>query len=165
MKKIIYVAFLLLSVNSLFAQDYTHSLGIRLGSGYYDNVGIAYKTFVTDAGAIEADLGFRGYNKHGYKWTNVSLAGAYQHHFPIGKIENFNWFVGGGLVLANSFSDYDERDGVSLGIFPTGGVEYRLKNAPFVFSADIRPTFHIVEANDYHNSTYVNAGLTARYVF
>lgn len=164
MKKLSYLLMFFIS-STLFAQDYNNSIGLRFGSGYYDNIGVAFKTFITEQGAIEADLGFRNYSHHNYSWTNVSLSGAYQHHFPIGKIENFKWFVGGGIVLANSFSDHADREGFNFGIYPTGGVEYKLKNAPFVFSADIRPTIHVVEAYNYYDNVYVNAGITARYTF
>jgi hypothetical protein len=165
MKKLSSLLLLLTATTPLFAQDYDSSIGFRLGSGYYDQIGIAFKGFITEQGAIEADLGFKSYSNSNHSWTNVSISGAYQHHFPIGEIDNFNWFIGGGIVLANSFSEYNDREGFNLGIYPTGGVEYKLKNAPFVFSADIRPTIHIVEAYNYYHNTYFNTGLTARYIF
>src|SRR5690606_29933499 len=145
--------------------DYKYSIGIRLGSGYYDVVAAAFKTFINEPAALEFDLGIRPYSGWA-KRTNLSLSGAYQHHFPIGDIEGFKWFVGGGLVLSNTFSDVDGIKGFNAGIFPTGGVDYKLKNAPFAFSADLRPTIHIVNGSDYgYNSFYANGGLTARYVF
>jgi len=165
MKKLICSIALIMSATSLFAQDYKNSIGLRFGSGYYDAVGVAFKGFVSKDGAIEADLGFKSYSNRHHSWTNASLTGAYQHHFPIGKIENFKWFVGGGIVFANSFSNHHDREGFNLGIFPTGGVEYKLKNAPVVFSADIRPTIHVIEAYDYYHNTFFNTGITARYTF
>lgn len=141
--------------------DYKNSIGIRLGSGYYDAVAAAFKTFISEPAALEFDLGIRPYSN----WTNLSLSGAYQHHFPIGTIEGFKWFVGGGAVLSNTFSSHDNIGGFNAGIFPTGGVDYKLKNAPFAFSADIRPTITIVNGYDHYNSFYANGGITARYVF
>ncbi len=148
-----------------FAQDYKGSIGIRLGESYYDVVGVAFKTFISEPGALEFDLGFRPRSVAGEKWTNLSFSGAYQHHFPIGNIEGFKWFVGGGAVLANTFSDYEYYKGFSAGIFPTGGVDYKLKNAPFAFSADVRPTIHVVKASGYYSGFYFNGGVTARYTF
>ena len=145
--------------------DYKNSIGIRLGSGYYDVFAAAFKTFISEPAALEFDLGVRPHSVAGYNWTSLSLSGAYQHHFPIASIEGFQWFVGGGLTLSNTFSEWDDRSGFNAGIFPTGGVDYKLKNAPFAFSADIRPTITIVSGYDYYNSFYANAGLTARYVF
>lgn len=168
MKKILLLASLLLA-SGAFAQDYKNSIGVRLGSGVYDVVGVSYKTFITQPGALEFNLGIRPYSHSAgnwkHKWTNVSLSGAYQHHFPIGDIDGFKWYVGGGLVIANSFSNNDYYTGLSVGLFPTGGVDYKLKNAPFAFSVDLRPTVHVVEAYDYYKGFYFNGGVTARYVF
>ena len=168
MKKILLMASLFFA-SGAFAQDYKNSIGVRLGSGVYDIIGASYKTFISQPGALEFNLGIRPYshsaNSWKHKWTNVSLSGAYQHHFPIGDIDGFKWYVGGGLVIANSFSKNDYYTGLSIGIFPTGGVDYKLKNAPFAFSVDLRPTVHVVEAYDYYNGFFFNGGVTARYVF
>ncbi len=165
MKKITLVLAAVLFAGSSFAQDYKNSIGIRLGSGYYDVASLAFKTFISAPAALEFDLGFDTDKFGGDSFTNVSLSGAYQHHFPIGNVEGFKWFVGGGAVLSNTFSDYDAVKGFNVGIFPTGGVDYKLKNAPFAFSADIRPTIHIVNGAGYYNGFYANGGLTARYTF
>ena len=177
MKKFIAALFLFASATWVNAQDFKLSLGFRFASSDYDSYGVAYKFFVSKPGAIEVDLGFgthkESYYGHGHKhkWNNVSLSGAYQHHFPIGNVKNFKWFVGGGLVLVNSDSNHGHHghahddEGFGVGIFPNGGVEYRLKKAPFVFSADLRPTFYVAEPHDYFNDSYVNVGVTARYVF
>jgi len=148
--------------------DYKNSIGLRFGGGYYDLVGAAFKTFISEPAALEFDLGVKpsiGYGVYSDGITNLSLSGAYQHHFPIGTIEGFKWFVGGGAIIANTFSDYDDWSGVSVGIFPTGGVDYKLKNAPFAFSADVRPTAHFVKSYGGINGFLFNGGLTARYVF
>lgn len=163
--KLTFIALLAAFGLNASAQDYKNSIGIRLGSGHYDVIAASYKTFVTQPGALEFNLGIRPHSVGPYNWTNVSVAGAYQHHFQIADIEGFKWFVGGGLMLSNTFSDYDDRTGFNMGIFPTGGVDYKLKNAPFAFSADIRPTFSIVRGYKYYDGFYANGGLTARYVF
>jgi len=151
---------------SLFAQsDYKQSIGLRLGSGYYDVASAAYKTFLNDAAALEFNLGIRPYGVAGYRWTNVSASGAYQHHFDIKAVDGLKWFVGGGVVVSNSFSNFDDRKGVNVGLFPTGGADYKFAKIPLAVSADIRPTFHIVEAYDYYRGFYPNAGVSARYTF
>lgn len=157
--------FAVFSLSVSAQSDYKNSIGIRLGSGYYDVFSAAFKTFISEPAALEFDLGIRPYSIVGSKWTNVALSGTYQHHFPIANIEGFKWFVGGGAILSNTFSDFDDRRGFNVGIYPTGGVDYKLKNAPFAFSADIRPTIHVVSGYDYYNSFYANGGVTARYVF
>ncbi|MGC4232395.1 MAG: hypothetical protein QM594_05395 [Niabella sp.] len=150
----------------LFAQsDYKQSIGLRLGSGYYDVASAAYKTFMNNASALEFNLGIRPYSAGSYKWTNVSASGAYQHHFDIKPVEGLKWFIGGGVVVSNSFSNFDDRQGLSVGLFPTGGADYKFKKIPLAVSADVRPTFHVVEAYKYYNSFYPNAGVSARYTF
>lgn len=165
MKKFTLALAALLVAGASQAQDYKNSIGIRLGNGHYDVVGVAFKTFIKAPAALEFDLGFNPDSRGSVDMTSVSFSGAYQHHFPIGTIDGFKWFVGGGAVLANTFSDFDGYDGFSAGIFPTGGVDYKLKNAPFAFSADVRPTIHVVKGSYYDNGVYFNGGVTARYTF
>lgn len=175
MKKIFATVVLFAAALQGNAQDFTHSLGFRFASGPYDNAGIAYKVFVTKPGALEFDLGFGNRKYHGEKASSWSIAGAYQHHFPIGDIKNFKWFVGGGLLVANTDSHHYNAGGTDVAIYPVGGVEYRLKKAPFVFSADLRPTFHLtdnyeVNYHGHHHHSHIdnpffNFGVTARYVF
>lgn len=165
MKKITLLLAAVLFIGSSFAQDYKNSIGIRLGSGHYDVAAVAFKTFITQPGALEFDLGIRPHSRGNNDWVNLSFSGTYQHHFPIGDIQGFKWFVGGGAILSNTFSDYEDSKGFSAGIYPTGGVDYKLKNAPFAFSADIRPTIHVVNGAGYYNGFYANGGVTARYTF
>ena len=165
MKKFTLALVALLVAGASQAQDYKNSIGIRLGNGHYDVVGVAFKTFISQPGALEFDLGINPDTHGSYDLTSVSLSGGYQHHFPIGSIQGFKWFVGGGAVLANTFSDWEDYKGFSAGIFPTGGVDYKLKNAPFAFSADVRPTIHVVKGSYYDNGVYFNGGVTARYTF
>jgi len=150
---------------SLFAQsNYKRSIGVRLGSGYYDVIAAAYKTFITKPGALEFDLGIRPYNAHD-DWVNVSFSGAYQHHFDIKPVKGLKWFIGGGIVTSNSFSSNKDYRGFNLGIFPTGGVDYKFSKIPLSVSADIRSTIHIAEAYDYYDTFYQNVGVSARYTF
>lgn len=151
--------------------SYKNAIGARLSGGYYDVFAASFKTFLSDQGALELNLGFRPYsgyhyNNSSYNWFNLSFSAAYQHHFPIADIEGFRWFVGGGISAYNSFSDYDAYRGFGLGLFPTGGVDYKFTKIPLNVSADIRPTFMIVEPYDYYNRFYAgNVGIAARYTF
>ena len=153
-------------VNAQDGSDYKRAIGIRAGGGYYDIVAGSFKTFVTDPGAIELNLGFRPYGYGAYSWFNLSASASYQHHFPIGSIEGFKWFVGGGVVAYNTFSKYDDYKGFGLGLFPTGGVDYKFGNIPLNVSADIRPTIGIIKPYSYYNSFYLgNVGASVRYTF
>jgi len=153
------------ATTGLFAQsNYKHSIGVRLGSGQYDVIAAAYKAFITKPGALEFDLGIRPYDVHD-EWVNVSFSGVYQHHFDIKPVPGLKWFIGGGMVVANSFSDNKEYDGFNMGIFPTGGADYKFSKIPLSVSADIRTTINIVEANHDHDNFYQNVGVSARYTF
>lgn len=149
--------------------DYRNSVGLRLSvNPYYDTFGATFKTFISESAALQFDLGIKpSYRLGGYTYdvTRLSLAGAYQHHFPIANVDGLKWFVGGGAVLANSFSDYDPSKGFVLGLFASGGADYKLKNAPFAFSAEFRPTAHLVRPDIGIPSFVANGGVTARYVF
>ncbi len=166
LKLIFTVVFAYASI-SLFAQSssYKQSIGVRLGSGYYDAAAAAYKTFITKPGALEFDLGIRPYSRHANDWVNVSFSGVYQHHFDIKPVEGLKWFIGGGVVVANSFSDNKDRRGFNLGLFPTGGADYKFAKIPLSVSADIRPTINVTEAYDYYDRVYPNFGVSARYTF
>lgn len=160
------VVFALSTVNAQDGGDYKNVIGLRAGGGYYDIVAASYKTFVTEPGAIELNLGFRPYGYGSYSWFNLSASASYQHHFPIGNIEGFRWFVGGGLTAFNTFSSYNDYRGFGLGVFPTGGVDYKIGNIPLNVSADIRPTIALIKPYDYYNGFYAgNFGASVRYTF
>lgn len=178
MKKVmIYASVVLLlsaSISKLNAQDgggdYKRGIGLRLGAGYYDLAAVSFKTFITKPGAIELNLGFRPetyYYVNSYNQFNLSFSAAYQHHFPIGSVEGLKWFVGGGLTAYNTFSSNKDYSGFGLGVFPTGGADYKFSNIPLNVSADFRPTFNVVKPDYYYRSTFTanNLGVSARYTF
>lgn len=173
------VAFLLslnmLKVSAQEGGDYKRGIGLRAGGGYYDLIAASFKTFVTKPGAIELNLGFRPYAGvySTYNQFHLSFSASYQHHFPIGSVEGLRWFVGGGATAYNTFSSNKDLAGFGLGLFPTGGVDYKFGNIPLNVSADFRPTFAIVRP-DYYGYSYFNAynrfyagnvGASVRYTF
>ncbi|HRP33383.1 MAG TPA: hypothetical protein PKV73_15905 [Agriterribacter sp.] len=170
MKKLLFLLFVTATISiSLNAQDgssYTKGIGLRVGGGYYDLVSASFKAFVTEPGAIEVNIGFRPYGYVGYSWVNLSGSVSYQHHFPIGSVEGLRWFVGGGVTAYNTFSSDDYYRGFGLGVFPTGGVDYKFGNIPLNVSADFRPTIALIKPYEYYSSFYAgNAGVSARYTF
>lgn len=173
MKKLVCVICMLICLAiASQAQDgsYKNAIGGRLSTGYWDAIAASYKTFLSDQGAIELNLGFRPYSGS-RDWVNVSFSAAYQHHFPIGKIEGFRWFIGGGISAFNSFSSNSDYAGFGLGIFPTGGVDYKFPGIPLNVTADIRPTILLVDPldgiyKDYYQQFYAgNLGVAVRYTF
>ncbi len=148
----------------LSQSNYQSAVGMRVSGGYYDLFSASYKTFITEPGAIELNAGFRNYSIPGFSWFNLSASASYQHHFNIEPVEGLRWFIGGGLVAVNSFSSYSSYSGFGLGIFPTGGVDYKFAGIPLNLSADLRPTISLIKPNGYYSGFYLgNAGLSARY--
>ena len=140
--------------------DYKAGIGLRFSGSYYDAISASFKLFVSEPSAFEFNAGARHFS---YGRTNVSASAAYQYHFPIGNIEGFKWFVGGGLTVLNSFADDDVYDeGFGLAVFPTGGVEYKF-NFPLAVSADFRPSLYL--ANPYDEDFNPNFGIAARWTF
>ncbi len=167
MKKIInlFIFVTIFSVAANAQSDYKSAIGLRFGSGYYDLVSATYKTFISEPGAIELTLGFRGYGVPGYSWFNLAVSGAYEHHFDIKPVDGLKWFLGAGVIASNTFSSYDTYSGVGLGIFPTAGVDYKFASIPLNLSVDIRPTFNIIDPYAGYNRFYGNGAFAARYTF
>jgi hypothetical protein len=167
MKKRAFIFMVVLSAGlSGFSQSkYQSAVGIRVGSGYADVVSASYKTFIGESpSAVEFNLGIKpGYGA--YDVFNLSLAATYQYHFPIAPVDGLQWFIGGGLIGYRSFSSYSGYRGFGLGIYPTGGVDYKFGNIPLNLSADLRPTIRIAapEFYDYSNFYFGNFAVSARY--
>ncbi len=170
MKKVLLSFAMAIGIMSANAQStYNSAIGGRIG-GYYDLISGSYKTHITEPGALEFNLGFRGYRGGGIDWVTVAFSAAYQHHFPIKPVPGLRWYVGGGLTAYNSFSDYDGLKGFGLGVFPTGGIDYKFEKIPLNLSADVRPTIGVVDPFDapgykYRSFRGDNFGISARYTF
>ena len=169
MKKSIFILVsALLAVVSGFSQSkYQSAAGLRIASGYADVISASFKTFIGESpSAVELNLGLKpGYGN--YDVFNLSLSASYQYHFPIAQVDGLQWFVGGGLIGYRSFSSYSQYRGFGLGIFPTGGIDYKFAAIPLNLSADLRPTIRIAapEYYDYSNFYFGNFGVSARYTF
>jgi hypothetical protein len=155
-----------------YAQDptYKSAIGGRLSSGYYDLISASYKTFITDPGALEFNLGFGNKSYTGLDWVTVAFSAAYQHHFDIKPVPGLRWFVGGGLTAYNSFSSEKDFRGFGLGIFPTGGIDYKFGNIPLNVTADVRPTLSLADPYPDYYKGYDkfyggNVGVSVRYTF
>lgn len=148
-------------INAQRGGNYKTALGIRFGNTYYDAFSFSYKNFTTKNGALELNVGFgsRGYDD--YSASTMQFALGYQWHFDF-PVEGLKWFVGGGATLFNTFSDGEKYSGFGFGIFPTGGIDYKVNSIPLNLSFDLRPTF-LIASPSYYNSAYSNVGLAIRY--
>ncbi|HVY74726.1 MAG TPA: hypothetical protein VG890_07845 [Puia sp.] len=167
MKKFLFAAALI----SFFAfgakaqSTYQSAIGARLGTGYADLLSASYKTFLAESpSAIEFNFGFRP-SYQTYDDLNLALSAAYQFHVPIPAVDGLQWFIGGGITGYYTFSSYNSYEGFGLGIFPTGGVDYKFADIPLNLSVDLRPTIRIVSPSvyDYSNFYFGNFGVSARY--
>ncbi len=75
------------------------------------------------------------------------------------------WYVGGGATVFHSSSKYDPFKGVSVGLFPTGGADYKFAKIPLNVSADWRPTFLVAKTDQYNGFYGDGFGVSARYTF
>ncbi|MFN4079359.1 MAG: hypothetical protein ACK4NS_00535 [Saprospiraceae bacterium] len=158
MKKLIF-SLIFVGACALYAQaqDYKSAIGLRLGYP----ASVSYKTFISDAGAIEAFVGFRRWSNYG--WMNV--AGLYQHHFPINDLDGLRWYVGGGASAffwnySNSFIG-DNSTSTSFGILGVLGLDYKFANAPVNLSVDWIPVFSLNGFDSGFGGGY--GALSARY--
>jgi len=171
MKKIISIALLTLGLaRAATAQStYDNSIGVRIGTGYYDIFSASFKTFLSSGpSALEFDLGFKPQTYgYGVDALNLSFSAAYQYLFDISALPGLKWFIGGGLSGYNTFVNANQyyHSGFGLGIFPTGGADYKFGKIPLAISLDFRPTFGLIRPNDYYSLNFFSLGLSARYTF
>lgn len=142
---------------------YKSAIGIRAG---YPPAA-SFKQFVSDQGAIEA---FAGFFPFGSYYRYVTLGATYQHHFPIGSIEGFQWYIGGGAAIQIWAYDndpiYDGLNNFFPGVVAVGGVDYKFSQIPLNVSADVMPTF-LIGGDLYRGLSHFRGGggVSARYTF
>jgi hypothetical protein len=170
MKKLSYpltlIAFVFLTLNQTWAQsDYKTAIGGRLGAPIAGSI----KHFITEAGALEGYLGFRDAGSTiYYNGINVTIGGMYQHHFPIGDIDGFKWYIGGGALI--QFYDLDDNNNhedyssTGFALNAVGGVDYKFKSIPLNLSVDWMPTVFLNKTY-YDNPDLGYGGIGVRYTF
>lgn len=174
-KTLILLSPALFCLSAVLSQTTYHSaFGIRIGTGYSDLISASYKTFLSGSpGAIELNLGVKPATNYGTGCcvpnngnnTIMSFSASYQYHVPIAAVPGLQWFVGGGITLTNTFSENSNYSGIGLGIFPTGGADYKFGKIPLDVSVDIRPTFRVASPAyyNYENFYFPDFGFSARY--
>ena len=73
-----------ISIAGMAQVTYKNAIGARVSpASYYDFFSFSYKTFVTNAGAIEVDAGIGHKSYVGHSPFTFAASAAYQHHFAI----------------------------------------------------------------------------------
>ena len=103
MKKLLIISLLALSF-TLKAQDYTTSLGLRLGG--WEN-GVTLKHFLSDKAAIEGILSTR--------WRGYNITGLYEVQNAISDVDGLYWYIGGGAHIGHFDDRYHNGWGNSTG--------------------------------------------------
>ena len=138
---ILFVGFGFINHSSAQVQDYKSAIGIRLGYP----LSLSYKTFISNAGAVEGILGYRNWSY--YSWFSVGAL--YEHHMPISAVDGLAWYVGGGAQAYFWSFDKDyylnssDFATFSFGLMGALGLDYKFANIPLNISADWLPTFVI----------------------
>ena len=163
MKKLIFS--LALTLCCVFAaqsqsSEYKTAIGLRLGYP----ASITLKHFISEPGAVEAFVGFRGY---GFARL-INVGAMYQHHSPITSVEGLKWYVGGGAsawiwTYDNDYNFGAEYNNINLAVMGCLGLDYKFADFPINLSVDWIPTFVIGESY-YSNGFGIGYGaLSARY--
>ena len=163
MKKLAYllIVFLLITFVGQAQSEYKSAIGGRVGVPIAGSI----KHFITKAGALEGYAGFL--SRYGSN-VNITIGGMYQHHFPIGDIPGFKWYVGGGALVQffsyknRNNNNYDDFSEVGFALNGVGGVDYKFKSIPLNVSADFMPAFFLNKTPD---DFFAYGGLAARYTF
>lgn len=148
------------------SQDYTSSVGLRLGSP----IAASYKMFLGgSSNALEAFVSYRSYSNTvlgtRYGWTWIGVGAAYQIHKDIPSVDGLMWYFGGGAsVVFYSYDEFyaDDNDNLAIGIQGNLGLDYKFADLPINLSVDWVPTFYINGFNNGFGAGY--GALSVRYV-
>ncbi len=153
-------AFILsISTSKLQAQNYTGSLGLRLGA--YN--GITYKGFINEKAAIEVYGTFRSYSS---SYSFITATGLYEIHNAISNAGGLKWYYGGGITAG--FYSFDKtylgsnNTSTIFGITGVLGLEYVFKELPINVSLDWSPTYYFSSGSGFTGDYFA---LSVRYIF
>jgi hypothetical protein len=133
-----FVAFLA-AINVAEAQNYDHSLGIRLGYGDENLAGgITYKYLASELVGLE---GILGANEKGFLAT-----GLLEIHKPIGDVQGMYWFFGGGGHVG-LLEGVDNKAQFTMGLDGIVALEYHFikeLDIPIALTLDWKPSWNLL---------------------
>jgi hypothetical protein len=151
MKKILLIfAVSFIAVSGIQAQTYTTAIGAKFYTGAPSFGGINIRYSNSEKTALEGSLLFTS--------GAVGLEGLYEYQAPIQGVNNLQYYVGGGGVLAFGSGYYGNSTGFALRL--TGGVDYKFEDAPIDVSLGFDPFFYLTPATN----AYLTLGIGLRYV-
>lgn len=134
------------------AQDYKNAIGVKFYPG-----GVTYKHFISDKVSLEGI---------GYFYNNgTRITGLYEMYFPLGDVQNLNWYAGAGAHLGFYKKRGTNINGsTAFGVDGILGLDYKIDNAPINLSIDWQPSIEF--GSGFGNGFYGGwGGIGIRYTF
>ena len=132
--------------NSCRAQDYRMALGARISSGGPAlNNSATFRYFLNDQAAVEALFSF----------DPGAVGALYEVFRPVGSLQGFKWFFGGGAYGGWGNGQYFGAQGIV-------GLDYKFNNVPINLSVDWKPELNLVNEIFFEPSAL---GLSVRFTF
>ncbi|HVZ95965.1 MAG TPA: hypothetical protein VG847_03760 [Chitinophagaceae bacterium] len=151
MKKILlFIAVGLIAASGAHAQTYSTAIGAKFYTGAPSFGGINIRYCNTEKTALEGSVLFTS--------GAVGLEGLYEYQAPISGVNNLQYYVGGGGLLALGSGYYGNSTGFALRL--TGGIDYKFEDAPVDVSLGLDPFFYLTPATN----SYFTLGIGLRYV-
>lgn len=108
---------------------YKSALGIVFDGYDGSNVGVQYKTALTNTSALQLQAAFRNH------W--VSFGGDWQYEKAIPNADGLAWYAGVGAQVG--LFSWDGDSDTYFGIRPQVGLEYRIPTIPIAMHLDYKP--------------------------
>jgi hypothetical protein len=158
-RKIFFLAAVLTYCFNSSGQNYTSSIGIRLGTFS----GFSAKHFINNKNAFEGQVSL---NQDGFLGT-----GLFEFQKPTSNVNRLDWFIGGGAhagflskyygYLHDNNKDYSKHWDSVIGVDFIAGFEYVFETVPFTIGLDVKPSVNFFG----HSPFFFDMSLMFRYYF
>lgn len=151
MKKVsvLFFSFVFLAGAVANAQTYQTSLGAKFYIGNGSVGGLNVRHTIAENTALEGSLLFFS--------GGVGIEGLYEYQGPINGAEGLQYFVGGGAMLGIGTAN---SNGASFALRLTGGLDYKIPDAPINVSLGLDPFFYLAPST----GSTLALGIGLRYI-
>lgn len=151
MKKVsvLFFSFIFLAGAAANAQTYQTALGAKFYIGNGSVGGLNVRHTIAENTALEGSLLFFS--------GGVGIEGLYEYQGPINGAEGLQYFVGGGAMLGIGTGN---NKGASFALRLTGGLDYKIPDAPINVSLGLDPFFYLAPST----GSSLPLGIGLRYV-